>query len=558
MMHRTLATISAALMISGSAAPTAASQPATSISDSAGDFARLFRGLEKLVVSEQSRMNLDGRERLIFVPWMRDHIHVLKAMKHFAPDTASFLEYYLENQSAEGLYYDYFDHYDLLWRTMLFDRRYWTVKPQQKLDLTRLPVEADLEYLAVEAAWHNWQATGDRRFLERWIPVLEKGMKYTMTDPLRWSRKYLLVKRGYTIDTWDFQALPVSRSEYTRQGHDVQEGIFDIHPGTPMGIMHGDNSGMYAACRQLAAMHRALGHEADARVWELQGELFRVRSNQVCWNGRFYAHFVEDDPQPAWLHIDQRNTLSLSNAYDVNRGLPTEEMAQSVVQAYLDLREKTKKESFAEWFGIWPPVQPHWADVKAGTYVNGGVLTLVAGELAKAAFQHGYEAYGVDILRRVLELMDKHKGALPHCYRPDGKVDEGIPDNWGQAAVLSAMIEGLAGVVDRGALFQDVEISPRWTVAGVDNVDVTVAYGPSGKHVRYRWHMDSAARTLRLELNGDAERWRARVLLPPGARQVNATVNGTPMEPATQQVRHSRYAAIAAGPGQQVITVAWQ
>jgi hypothetical protein len=40
--------------------------------------------------------------------------------------------------------------------------------------------------------------------------------------------------------------LPTSRAEYTRSGRDIQKGIFDIDEKTPMGIMHGDNSGMYA------------------------------------------------------------------------------------------------------------------------------------------------------------------------------------------------------------------------------------------------------------------------------------------------------------------------
>jgi hypothetical protein len=85
--------------------------------------------------------------------------------------------------------------------------------------------------------------------------------------------------------------------------------------------------------------------------------------------------------------------------------------------------------------------------------MNGGVNTIVAGELAKAAFQHGYESYGADILQRIMKLVEEFKGDLPVSYTPDGKVDAGIPDNWGQAAVYSALIEGLAGIVDKGTQF---------------------------------------------------------------------------------------------------------
>ncbi len=55
-------------------------------------------------------------------------------------------------------------------------------------------------------------------------------------------------------------------------------------------------------------------------------------------------------------------------------------------------------------------------------FVNGGVNTIVAGELAKAAFQHGFEEYGVDILRRLRLLVQKHKP-------PEGV--EGIPERGG-------------------------------------------------------------------------------------------------------------------------------
>jgi len=39
-----------------------------------------------------------------------------------------------------------------------------------------------------------------------------------------------------------------------------------------------------------------------------------------------------------------------------------------------------------------------------GAYCNGGIMPLVGGELARAAFDHGFEAYGVDILRRYFAL----------------------------------------------------------------------------------------------------------------------------------------------------------
>ncbi|HEX2535950.1 MAG TPA: hypothetical protein VHK69_19550, partial [Chitinophagaceae bacterium] len=457
------------LLIAGAVAP-AHSQSVTGFGAGAGEYRELFDGLRQLLLSSEyvKTVRLNGKERHQFVPWVRDHVHVMKAMKYLVPEVASFWQYFMETQTAEGLYFDYY--YPIAERVNhrmnLFDKRYWRIFPNDSVQKHRLPVEADLEYLMVEGAYHIWQSTGDNRYLKEWLDDLEEGMHYAMNDPLRWSKKYGLVKRGYTLDTWDFMQLPTTRQEYSRQGKDVQKGIFDIDASTPMGIMHGDNSGMYAACRQLALMYDAAGNEAKAKAWDLQAELFRVRTNDLCWNGRFYAHFVPDDPQPDYLKIDQQNTLSLSNPYDINRGLPTHSMAVSILRSYQSLKGQNGMNAFAEWFGIYPAVQPHFADYLPGSYMNGGVNTIVGGELAKAAFQHGMEAYGVDILNRMLGLMRKHGGKLPVAYKPDGTVDEGIPDNWGQAAVLSALVEGLAGVTDKGQLFRTAEVAPRWIAAG--------------------------------------------------------------------------------------------
>lgn len=153
-----------------------------------------------------------------------------------------------------------------------------------------------------------------------------------------------------------------------------------------------------------------MGNVAKVTYWQEQAKGLRTRTNQLCWNGRYYTHFVPDDPMPSYLKMDQQNTLSLSNPYDINRGLPTEEMAQSIIQTYQGLKNKNLENAFAEWFGVYPPVEPSFADYLPGSYMNGGVNTIVGGELAKAAFQHGFETYGVDILNRMDSLMKKHHG----------------------------------------------------------------------------------------------------------------------------------------------------
>jgi hypothetical protein len=538
-------------------------QTATSFGSGAGEYKELFDHLKQLLLkSEHVRtMKLNGAERNQFVPWVRDHVHVMKSMKYLVPEISSFWQYFMETQTDEGLYFDYYFPIEdgVNHRMNLFDKRYWRIFPNDAIQKHRLPVEADLEYLMVEGAYYIWQATGDNAYIKEWIDDLEEGMYYTMNDPLRWSRKHQLVKRGYTLDTWDFMQLPATREEYSRQGHDIQEGIFDIDENTPMGIMHGDNSGMYAACKQLSEMFASIGDRAKAGVWQHQAEIFRIRTNDICWNGKYYSHFVTDDPMPDYLKLDQENTLSLSNPYDINRGLPTHEVAVSIINTYRELKSTNNLNAFAEWFGIYPAVQPHFADYEPGSYMNGGVNTIVGGELAKAALQHGMEAYGVDILNRMVDLVRKFNGDLPVAYKPDGTVDEGIPDNWGQAAVMSAMIEGLAGVEDKGQSFNVVELSPRWIAAKKDDVEITVSYGPSNKRVSYRFQHNASRKSITLKISGDPEMYDVRILLPEGTVGSGITLDNMRVDNKSEKIERSQYAVIKSVPaGEHTIQVAYR
>ncbi|WP_336518306.1 hypothetical protein [Pollutibacter soli] len=522
-------------------------QEKTSFSAGAGRYSWMLNALEQRMTSEKGIkiVKFGGRERTEFVQWIRDHVHVMKAMKYIHPDMTSFLEFYMERQTPEGIYYDYYYPLNIRGiskRKNLFDQKYWKEYPEDSIEMHRLPVEADLEYLIVEGVFAVYQSTGDTAFVRKWLPSLERGINYMMTDSLRWSVKYGLVKRGYTLDTWDFMQLPLPRKEYVEEGGDVQKGIFNIDASTPMGIMHGDNSGLYAATRQLSYLNELVGNKAKAVQWNQTATDIRKRANDKLWNGAYYKHFLPDDPQPAYLLMDQAHVISLSNPYDVNRGLPTDAMAQSIVGAYQYLKTSTADSSFAEWYGIYPAVVPHFADYLPGSYMNGGVNTIVAGELAKAALQHGYEQYGVDILHRIDSLMQKYNGDLPVSFTPEGKVDEGIPDNWGQAAVYSALIEGLAGVVDKGRLFNKIELSPRWIAAGVDSVNVNLKYPAGGGSFQYSFRHEEAQKHITLNIRGNVAECLLDLLIPYGAEPVKLEVNGKRVKFQKRKVRESVYA----------------
>jgi hypothetical protein len=68
---------------------------------------------------------------------------------------------------------------------------------------------------------------------------------------------------------------------------------------------------------------------------------------------------------------------------------------------------------------------------------------LVAGELARAAFEHGMEEYGADILRRLWELSERDGGDLADCYRR-------LPHPAPQPPKARFATVDLRGVVNRG------------------------------------------------------------------------------------------------------------
>jgi hypothetical protein len=522
----------------------------TSFGKNTGEYGEFFSALTEMLTkkdTQPSTIEVQGKKYKLLVTWVRDHVHVMKAMKYFTPDVTTGTQLFLEQQTPEGFFFDYIYpiESDVINRLNFFDRRFTKLLVRDKRQMHRLPVEADVEYLVVEGVYAIWQATGDTVFVRRWLPALEKAMAYVKSDTMRWSKEYQLVKRGYTIDTWDFQYLPFTRDEYRRKYGDPSQAIMDVKDTTFMGIMHGDNSGMYAACRQLAAMYKGLGKEQMSNIWNKEAELYQARANTYLWNGKHYKHFMPVGQKPPYIKFDIENQLSLSNPYDINRGLPDEKMSQSIIQSYLDLKEKTKDQSIAEWYSLYPDVKPDWAGVEAGTYVNGGVLIVTAGELAKAAFQHGYEEYGADILRRLYAISKKSDNFLYACYRPDGRVDGGLPDNWAQAAVLSAMVEGLAGITDRSKLFEEAEIAPRWLAAGKDEASVTIAYGPSGKKVGYDYKHNPAAKTISVKARGDVSKYQFRILLPAGVAKAKLTVNGKALNSRIETIRNSVYIVAA-------------
>lgn len=503
----------------------------TKIETESGIWEELFENLKETVKRDRFFFTIDGKTVAMNPTWLRDHIHEMKGYKWWEVDLLSALDHFLSIQHPKGFFYEMIisptDPH-----TTFVDPEHRIIDEKNNLAYVRLEMEADIEYLMVEGVYQAWQATGDDEWLKGAIPKLIKGMEYCMSHPKRWDESHQLVKRTFSIDTWDFT-------------YGVPSDNRRIEEGMPMSIMHGDNSGMYYASVLLSNMCKVIGDEEEARKWEKIAQHFKKRTNEVCWNGKFYTHQIHLNHQGA-PGVDEREILSLSNTYDINRGLPDHEQAVSIIREYKRRKELTKGTYFAEWFSVHPPYPLFKAHewMKPGTYINGGVAGFVAGELAKAALWHGEEDYGVDILRRVAEKV-KQDGEIGFLYTPDGKDQGGGPKGWSASAVISAIIEGLAGINDLHKLLRKTIIAPRWISAGEKMAKVFAQYGPSDAYLGYIFKHKEDENIIEMEIFSSGTIPQFHILLPKGRTVDKVKVDGKVVQYKETKIEDSSYCDFA-------------
>lgn len=470
---------------------------------------------------DRSLVLIDGRIITCGKNWIRDHVHVMKAMRHWEYDLHSFLDFIIETQREDGQFYELIKQYDdEHWKMVNEDCR--KMYPDDNLTLVRLELEADIEYLVVEGAVYLYRTTGDNDWLARVLPSLEKGIDYITSDEKRWDRERGLVKRPFTIDTWDFT---YGASPFNRR----------IEEDTPMSIMHGDNSGVYQAMGQLAWLSRRLGNEEKAKAWEERAEELKKNIFKHLWKDSFFIHQLHLGHDGADALEEER--LSLSNTYDINRGLTDTAQSRRIIEEYIKRRENT--DYFAEWFTIDPPYED-FNGKKPGTYVNGAISPFTAGELAKAAFDNGYEEYGWDIITRFMKLADRD-GTVYFLYDPDGTPQpDGGPSAWGSAALISAVDEGLAGIRDIGVNYDEISLSPRFPVTHYTELRYLTGYEVSNTLVDVRYILKEEG--MRYDLYSPAKRVQAHILLPKGKEAKKVLVNGKERAFSMSRVGSSDYA----------------
>ena len=477
--------------------------------------------LRNNIYSDRSLVFIDGKILMTDKNWIRDHVHVMKAMRHWEYDLRSFLDFIIETQREDGQFYELIKQVDDEHWSFVNEDCY-IMYPDDNLSLVRLELEADIEYLVVEGAVYLYKTTGDNEWLKKALPKLEKGIDYMMSDDKRFDREHGLVKRAFTIDTWDFTYLPDAGTNRR------------IEKDTPMSIMHGDNSGIYQAMNQLAWLNRRLENEEKAQEWEARANELKENMFKHLWNGKFFIH---------QLHLNhngvddlENERLSLSNTYDMNRGVTDVEQSRSIIEEYMARRECANY--FAEWFSIDPPYEKFYI-YRVGRYVNGAISPFTAGELAKAAFNNGYEEYGWDIVWRFMQLVERD-GTSYFLYNMDGKPQPaGGPSAWGAAALISAVDEGLAGVNDVGVNYDEIFFAPKFPVTHYTELRYLTGYEVSASMVDVRYILTENG--MRYDIYSPAKKITSHILLPKGKTCEKLLVNNTQASFDTELVGNSLY-----------------
>jgi hypothetical protein len=443
--------------------------------------------------------------------WLRDFPDMMRAFRYFETDLESTIRHFAETQSKSGRIFDYFTTFP---EKLPCEKENWT-------KYVRVPVEADVEYRLIKASWLSWQATGNDVFIKEMLPFFENALCYIINSWF-WDKEKFLVKRPYTIDTWDFA--------YTAGKHDWLK--FQVDENTFWGYMHGDNSGYFEAFSIMSKWYNYFGDNGKASDWLLKAERLKNSLNESCWNGKYYTHFVKITPVQI-EGVDEASQLSLSNPMNINRGITTIEMSQSIIKEYQKRKEISG--SFAEWFSIHPAFPDGiFGDKKliAGAYCNGGIMPLAGGELAKAALENGFEEYGIGILNKYYKMISE-KGETYLWYFPDGthstietstSPDATPTDGWGSSAMLDALIEGLEGVHDPMKEFKHIRLTPRWEAAEVKEAEVRIKYPSSSAFVKYMYL--SSAESVTLEIEGSSEIIDFELHLPKNKKPASSNVKG--------------------------------
>jgi hypothetical protein len=347
------------------------------------------------------------------VNWVLDNNNTMKGMQYFSPYSKDLTDLFRENQKPDGMIWSFvqpdkgdYHYYETAYNYLGYfdrDRGAWFV---------RQPNENHVEYNYINMIYQHWKASGDSEWMKGILDCAAKALDFCITDTLHWSKRFQLLKRPYCIDSWDFQV----DDKYTPTA--PLSPTMVVVPGkTKYGIFFGDNTGYYEACNQLAEMLDFAGSANKAKKFRNRGNDILNRLIALSWNGKYFTHFIDEDPAVKRdLGVDEKSQIAQGNMYSLNRGL-NHDMNVSIIKTYLDLRTKLPAGSPGEWYSIYPPFEKGFGQHnEKWQYMNGGMAGHAMGEMARGAYENGYENYASGIMDTMLTLIKKYSNRLWFAY----------------------------------------------------------------------------------------------------------------------------------------------
>jgi hypothetical protein len=386
--------------------------PVTNIDDN-GKSKELFEILKKGLYDENGKVTWNGKTYNFYVPWVLDNNNVMSGIQYFLPWGNEFTDLMRNAQREDGMIWSFVragneapDYYQTAYSPINFFRVIndaWFV---------RQPPENHPEYNYVNMFYKHWKASGDSEWMKATLESAARALDYCVTDSIRWSKRFQLLKRPYCIDSWDFQV----DDEYTPYAP-ISPTMVVVPGKTKYGIFFGDNTGYYEACLQLAEMYEYAGNHEKASKYRIRAEEILKRLIDLSWNGKYFTHFIDEDPTVKRnLGVDEKSQIAQANAYSTNRRLPNE-INVAIIKTYLELKNNLPSGSPGEWYSIYPPFEKGFGQHDAKwQYMNGGVAGHAMGELARGAYENGYENYASEIIDRMLALSVKYGDKLYFSY----------------------------------------------------------------------------------------------------------------------------------------------
>ncbi len=391
----------------------------TNIND-AGKITSLFNILKNGMMNEDRKPYYDFRWKdssyKFYVSWDLDNSNVMNGIQYFYPYGNGLTDLLRKTQRADGMIWSFVaKDNDGNGSSAYFKTAYNPINYfMQDGDafFVRQPVDNHSDYNYVNMFYKHWRASGDNDWMKKTLASAALALDYCYTDSIRWSKRFQLLKRPYCIDSWDFQV----DDEYTPAAP-VSHTMVVVPGKTKYGVFFGDNTGYYEACNQLAEMYDSAQQKDKATIYRNRGAVILQNLIKLSWNGKYFTHFIDEDPTVKRnLGVDEKAQIAQGNMYSINRGLP-HQMNVDIIKTYQQLKENLPVGSPGEWYAIYPPFQKGFGSHnEIWQYMNGGIAGHAIGELARGAYENGYEKYGSDILNRLLALGKKYSNKIWFSY----------------------------------------------------------------------------------------------------------------------------------------------